>query len=178
MKYQVPFNYERTGGFNNLVTGTPLAYGGNMLFFQLLASKGFIVSSEYLVNVDRYGNVINRYRTLINQGDYDNGYINTVLTQNGDVLYNSMATDVVKMLTSRGTKPPCGYYYYEVYLAGIGRLPIPVNMTYWNNPTEPQYHHYKTEVFRIDSMLSASLVPKNRGDFDETDFGWDFYIGA
>ena len=187
MKWEVPWSFQRYGGYNNLTTGVPLANDGNMLYFNFPAlPRSSSVSSEYLVNVDNYGNIVNRYRTLLLEVvDAANGYTIPVLEERdlsqSVSIFCPMVVDVFGLITARDFQGdvPCGLYFYEIYTTAAGRVPTPpFTPLYWENPIEQPTNRYKSEIFRIDIGLTSKLVPRPRGDFDQTDFNDDFLISG
>lgn len=184
MRYEVPFDHERRGGYHALSNSTvPLADGGALVPFCIPAvSKDYTISTEYLVNIDRYGNIIKRYPV---SNPAQQAFLKIETYGEKTVAYNNQDRDIVNVLNSTGQNIviPCGLYYYECFFDV--KNPKEPPRTDPNTDPEPASRHFKTEIFRLDKALTIlggdgdlPVIPTDKGDFSPLDFNIDFYTGT
>lgn len=166
MHFDVPFVFERVGGFRNLTNAaTPIADSGTLSPFVLPAVDPKLdISTEYLTRIDQWGNIQERHSLQNTSGSI---FLTLAIINDKLVAYNPQAVDLLEYFESLGVPVniPCGLYFFECFFNFDG------------DPEPPQYH-FKTEIFRIDVALvnQLRLPVGGKGDFSPSDFNDDFFI--
>ena len=157
MHASVPFEHERRGGYHNLQAAVPFASDETLLpFVTPSVEASLVISREYLVHVDNFGKVINRYLLT--------DYLTLVPGKLRTYAYNDMSKDAADNV---GVNFPCGLYYFQVYFQTPGAIAT---------DPEPEQYSYKTEIFEIDKKTVDSTLPPRLGDYSPLDYNNDYFV--